>query len=318
MRVTIKNEDTGRKESGNIEMYDTPESLYSDLIEVGLIESTEVDFFSPDGTLITPDARITSYKISDDDTISIRAKNTKIIADSNPPKHVNDKVDKEPNISGTERRNIRKIEIPYSPQSFHQLGILVLDGSYSMTEPLTSGQSKSEAVGEAVNGLIERLKENRSMRNNFSFSMVVFGEKAERIFDPTPLKSLGDGRNFNPAAKDAERTFIHTGLEEATLIARSFLDGVPANDVPHSVVVLVLSDGECHEPNRTRNDAKKLNDMKGVKICSTFFGTQSKVDINAEKIMKDIVKNNQLDYSNTYDAESLRAFFERSLSINVS
>jgi hypothetical protein len=71
-------------------------------------------------------------------------------------------------------------DLPTVPQTFHQLGILVLDGSGSMSE-LTDGKiSKADAVNMGVRELLTRLVSSKNSKD-FSIAVVKFGANVNSI-----------------------------------------------------------------------------------------------------------------------------------------
>ena len=46
-------------------------------------------------------------------------------------------------------------------------------------------------------------------------------------------------------------TNIYAALEEAEKLANSYISAAPADGIPHSVLILVMSDGCCSDPART-------------------------------------------------------------------
>ena len=81
------------------------------------------------------------------------------------------------------------------PKAFEQLGILVLDGSWSMTSPGESNQRKADEVAQAVRGLISRLKVSR-LKENFYLAVVTYDDKVGKPIrlEPTPVTQIDETR----------------------------------------------------------------------------------------------------------------------------
>jgi len=63
-------------------------------------------------------------------------------------------------------------------KAFEQLGILVLDGSGSMSETGISDQPKAEEVNQAVRGLMSRLRNSRQ-RENFLLAVITYDHQVD-------------------------------------------------------------------------------------------------------------------------------------------
>jgi uncharacterized protein YegL len=80
--------------------------------------------------------------------------------------------------------------LPPRPRSIEQLGILVLDGSGSMSEPDAQGRgTKAQAIGEAVQNLMKKLKAS-SRRQDFWLSLVIFDNSVEVRLVPTSVADI--------------------------------------------------------------------------------------------------------------------------------
>lgn len=200
-----------------------------------------------------------------------------------------------------------------APRTFQQLGILVLDGSGSMTDPAKMNLTKAQSVNVAVRDLLGRMKAGR-VADNFSFAVVMFGEDTNAHTPITPLPSIDDNGNFDPLVVDGSNTKIFAGLNEAKTLADKFINEAPQGGVPHSVIILLMSDGICSQPQTSLAVAQNLKSNPQVKVACAYFGTLGKNDTNAEDLLKEISSDPTQFYKITYSAEDLRAFFEASIS----
>lgn len=203
-----------------------------------------------------------------------------------------------------------------TPKQFHQLGIFVLDGSGSMKEQADGGVTKADAVNIAVRDLLTRFKVSR-VKQNFSFSIVSFDTSAQLRTPITEASMIDDNDDYNPMNGHGGGTKIFEGLKIAEQQANDFLSQSNSGGVPHSVIILVMTDGACFKPQKTKQTADDIkNGVNGGKItiCSTFFGQVGKSDKAAKDLLKDIATDKIMGFKEVYDAETLRTFFEKSIS----
>lgn len=198
---------------------------------------------------------------------------------------------------------------------FEQLGILVLDGSGSMSEQTAQHISKADAVTQAVNDLFSRCKISRN-KNNFSFAIVNYDHRSIVKMKPTPVKDVDDHGDYNPMDGLGGATYISKGLEDAENIAKDFLAQSQAGGVPRSVVIVIMTDGVDMTEAETTSVANRLKKMKDVMISGCFFET---LGADAKDIQKcaDYVKtlcSDETKFSMVSTAEALRNFFEASMS----
>ncbi len=199
--------------------------------------------------------------------------------------------------------------VPEVPRTFHQLGILVLDGSGSM-----SGH-KAREVANAVNALLDRMSRSR-MKNNFSFACVMFDNSPTTILTPTELTQLDYSKiDFNPYNYKGGGTEIYNALAEAERIAKDFLRGAEEAHLPHSVVILLMSDGMCFRPDATKQRAELIKQDARIKIACAYFsyGESESQASGAIELLKEVASGPAY-YATIYDGETLRKFFERSIS----
>lgn len=203
------------------------------------------------------------------------------------------------------------------PRQFAQLGILVVDGSGSMTDPAKGGIQKAQATNGAVRELFTKFKASRVSRN-FSFAVVTFDEKASVRLKPAPVDdNLDDNGDYNPLAGHGGGTNLYVALEQAEAIANDFLAKAPPEGVPHSAVVLVMSDGCCSDPARTKAVADRIKqgpNGKRVIICCAFFEGLSGQDQQGAALLRSIATDPVMGYKTVYDGAALREFFKASMS----
>jgi len=209
---------------------------------------------------------------------------------------------------------IGKVE---TPRQWAQLGLLVVDGSGSMTDPAAGNISKAQATNHAIRELFTRMKVSR-VAKNFVFSIITFDDRPLVRLRPTAVNaSLDENADYNPLKGHGGGTKIFAALEQAEQITNSFLLQAPAGGVPHSVLILLMSDGCCSDSTQTRAVAERIkNGPHGtqVKICSTLFASVGNPDPAGEALLRDIANDPILGYKTVYDGETLRSFFEKSLS----
>jgi Mg-chelatase subunit ChlD len=212
---------------------------------------------------------------------------------------------------------IAKIGRIETPRQFSQLGLLVADGSGSMTEQAVGNISKAQATNNATRELFTRFKVSRVARN-FSFALVTFDSIPQVRLQPTEVgPMLDDNADYNPLNGHGGGTNIYAALEEAEQIVNSYLASAPLGGVPYSVVILIMSDGCCSDPSRTKQVADRIkNGPNGsrIRICSSLFATVGSTDVAGETLLREVASDPVMGYKTVYDGETLRAFFEKSMS----
>ena len=204
-----------------------------------------------------------------------------------------------------------------TPKQFAQLGIMVVDGSGSMTDPAGGNITKAQATNNAVREIFTRFKVSR-VAKNFSFAAVTFDETAAVRLAATEVgPNLDDNGDYNPLNGHGGGTNIYAALGAANQIASAFLDAAPVAGVPHSVVILVMSDGCCSDPVRTKVVAEAIKSGphgSRVKICSALFATVGTPDPRGEALLREVASDPIMGFKTVYDGETLRSFFEASIS----
>ena len=218
--------------------------------------------------------------------------------------------------------SIRRVNVK-QPRTFAQLGILVLDGSGSMKEQTAQHISKADAVTSAVNDLFSRFKYS-SISRNFDFAIVNYDHRSIVKMQPTPVKDIDDHGDYNPMDGLGGATYISEGLKDAKKIAEKYLSQEIDGGLPHSVVVLVMTDGVDMSKEQTRSVADQLKQFGGkddkgnpkVKVCGCFFETLG-AEAKAMNECIDYVKglcSSPVDFSSVSNVDQLRAFFIASMS----
>lgn len=203
---------------------------------------------------------------------------------------------------------------PVIPRYFHQLGILVLDGSGSMTEKAAMNSTKAKEVNAAVMELFNRINVSR-VKQNFSFACIKFDETATVSLPPTPFDfNVLMNENYDPTIGKGGGTQIFEALNEAKKLAENFLNNAPADGVPHKALILLMSDGMCFQPETTVAVASNLKSNPKILMASAYFGTVGEIDTDAQRVLKEVSTDPATYYTTVYDGEALRAFFERSIS----
>lgn len=201
-------------------------------------------------------------------------------------------------------------------RTFHQLGILVLDGSGSMAA-IGDGQiSLADSVNRAVREFLGYFK-NSSIANNFSFAVITFDNGAKVHTPITELIKVDDFADYNPMNGHGGGTYIGSALEEAEKLASQFLSNPEASSIPHDVRVIIMSDGLCQAPDQTKVVADRLKTNDKVMLCSSLFTQAAKAGetetSEAKTVLADIASAANL-YKTTYKETDLRQFFISSMS----
>jgi len=203
------------------------------------------------------------------------------------------------------------------PRTFHQLGILVLDGSGSMKEGQSSVKiSLAQSVSNAVRNTFSRFKESAYV-NNFSFAVVYYDDAAKVEVDITDAKQLNDNRAYDPTTGMGGTTSIAAGLKEAKILSDKFLAVQTEGSIKRSVVVVVLSDGLDMTQSETASIANTLKSNPSITITSVFFetlgGNPDEMQ-EAAKFLKGLCSDPIDGFTKTSDPEKIRTFFIASVS----
>lgn len=207
------------------------------------------------------------------------------------------------------------------PITWRQAAILVGDGSRSMTLELAEqddsaglpARTKGAAVDAAVKGCFAQM-ETSSVKSNFAFGSVAFDTKATHEQAPEPLVQIDHvGRSFDPTAHSVTGgTAIYAGLETAYRLSRNWLDEQQGS-LPVTVVIAVLTDGECSDPQRTIEVAERIKkEEPRISIAAGMFATKGS-GTPGVALLQAIVTEPRL-YAVVYSADQLRAWFHASLT----
>lgn len=203
-------------------------------------------------------------------------------------------------------------------RTFHQLGILVLDGSNSMNAMGDGNRSLAENVNHAVREFLTYFK-GSSIVNNFSLAVVGFGVDSKIHTPITPLTKIDDFSEYDPTKVgiDGNGTYIGGALAEAQKLSDEFLSSPDSASIPHDVRIIVMSDGLCGAPEQTKVISDQIKQNDKVMICSALFTDRSKVGDaevkEAKTVLADIASAANL-YKTVYGEGDLRQFFISSMS----
>lgn len=310
--ITFKNLDTGVQESGDVEYSDTLASINDQLKEGNLIANEPVFFYQSENNELAVDKTFRDLGIQPKETIRISTKKFSKTSSETKPTTPSVEVSYS-EIEGDFEEDSGEYndldQVIASPQLFDQLGIFVLDGSHSMNSLDRDNRPKKEALNLAMQGIIGYIQDDSTIKENFSFSVVNFGEEADTMLKKTKVTKISRNMEFDSTKGHNKGTLIYKGLEKAESIALKFLKGQKPDDLKRSVVVVLLSDGECHNPSKTLEVARRLRSNKLITLCTTFLSTPGNEKKGAENLMKQMVKDSALEYKTTYDEESIRQFF---------
>jgi len=151
---------------------------------------------------------------------------------------------------------------------------------------------------------------------DFSMAVVTFDDKVKVH---TPITRVDDGAgntiddnaDYDPMKGHGNGTDIGVGLKEAQTLAEQFLNSAPPESVPHSVVIVVMSDGMSGGNPTAVADVIKQN--SNITICTTLFAQKGNADSQAQQLLKEIAST-PMQYKTVYDAETLRKFFIASVA----
>ena len=213
----------------------------------------------------------------------------------------------------------QKFRPPLKPQVMaRQLCLLVLDASGSMEGAHFGGHTKADAVNEAAQGLIKRLKIS-SQSANFHIGIINFDTRV--IIRQQPL-AVADIDPLTPVLELSDlghATDIGKALEIAYEMSKAFLDNYQPGRPHHSVVIMILSDGLCHSSIVTREVAERIKDahqLNILKIATVLFqGAEEDEEDHeiaaASALMQEVASVKQDGdkcFLKTSSAEALRRF----------
>lgn len=197
--------------------------------------------------------------------------------------------------------------LPPRPRSIEQLGILVLDGSGSMSAPDAQGRgTKAQAVGEAVERLISKLKTS-SRRQDFWLALIVFDNSVEVRLTPTPMTEIDLSSTQTDPYLGGE-TAIGDALFAAGNMAEEFLAG--EKDLPRSLVIMLMSDGQNTTGRAPLDVAREIKSKLGSKVNLVSFAYGKDADAGT---LTRIASDPEKGFRSSDSAEELRSFFEASI-----
>ncbi len=225
-----------------------------------------------------------------------------------------------------------EIDEPLPACRFNQLGIFVLDGSASMTSNVKQGKMrKADAVNSAVKEVLGRFSPGASkLPHCFWFAAVAFDTTASLLLDFSQTTRDGVDRTgiddgyYDPQENHGGGTDIGAGLEKAKDVAERWLEQMRNEegdyDLPTSVMIVVLSDG-MSEPDHPRQVADELKSNERIGIACCFLESDDVSDkeiTNATQLLQELCSDPTRLYKTTYDKNSIRDFFEKSVTMEPS
>ena len=212
--------------------------------------------------------------------------------------------------------------IPVAPPSWRQLGVLVLDGSESMTWDLARpddsigvalpAKTKAAAVDRAVRDLVGRLKVSRK-RANFSIASLSFNNQVTDLRPPRDVTEIDGMESFDPTAAGIGGTELHTGLNAAYEIVEQWFRDEEVNGLPLSAVILVMSDGEDAMPQQALDAAERLKTLPNTLVGASLFATAGEPASGGD-LLEALASEPRL-YQTVFGAEQLRDFFTASITV---
>ena len=80
------------------------------------------------------------------------------------------------------------------------------------------------------------------------------------------------------------------------------------------MVILALTDGECANPERTIQIADSIKQDPRIVIAAAYFATKGTTNSAGPNLLRQICSDPARYYKTVYDAETLRRFFEASMT----
>jgi len=202
---------------------------------------------------------------------------------------------------------------------FDQLCLLVLDASGSMRNLLEDGNTKTIATKTAVIDLISILKKS-TKSSGFHLGIVCYDTVPQIRLHVQPIDSVKESKiDWGEEFGNGAYTRIDLALTEAEKMADAFLkSGEPESNNKRDARILLMSDGYCNEPEKTREVVTHFKDTHGDKLrfCCCLLAHTDEQDLElAESLMKEIAstdKSGKLCFTRVSNGKDLRSFFEGS------
>jgi uncharacterized protein YegL len=206
---------------------------------------------------------------------------------------------------------------PVPSTAWIQQGVMVMDGSGSMTLPYAdpegpaSGITKGAATERALRDLIKELGQS-SLSVHFRLSFISFNDQVTDERQSEPVEEISLDRSYDPTTNGNGGTAIHRGLDAAISMVEGFVRDGASQEVPVSSVVILMSDGEEQDDAvRTAAVAAKLKELPGTRLAACLFATQG-APAYGEDLLQQIVSEPRL-YQRVVDIKGLRKFFIETL-----
>ncbi len=205
-------------------------------------------------------------------------------------------------------------------QTEAQLGILMLDGSGSMSEedkhfvdPETGRKgSKADAVAFATRVLFKRLYKS-SRAPDIYLSVLCYDETdprevRARPFQATDAQTVDQPAAFwNPLTGHGGYTPIDEALASAEALAAEWLAG-ESDDLERSVVIVLLTDGKNNRGVDPSVRVERLKQDRRITIATVAYGA------DAEIAHLQRWATGESNFAEIDDAETLRNVFVKSLA----
>jgi uncharacterized protein YegL len=201
-------------------------------------------------------------------------------------------------------------------KTINQLGILVLDGSGSMEEPAPGMVTKAKAVEGGIIEMWNRFNAS-SKKQNFSFACIKFDNTATVTFEPIGFDyDTLMNHDYNALDGKGGQTYTNLALEKAKEMAESFINNPSELGITHKVLILLMSDGQSHEPQKTLEIAAEIKTNRLIEIACAYMGTVGNNDPDAQTLLKEVASD-ATKFSTVYEGDALRSFFIASLSASA-
>ena len=137
-------------------------------------------------------------------------------------------------------------------------------------------------------------------------------------------KDLDIFGDYNPLGKvDNRDTKIGLGLDKAKDMVQEFLAKEAVENIPHSAVIVILSDGmsEVEHTKKIASELKAMYPKDKFTLCATLlegkeYGTGTPEFEAAKSLLMEIVSHPTECFSVTCNKNTIRDFFIKSSSTN--
>jgi hypothetical protein len=196
------------------------------------------------------------------------------------------------------------------PRIYNQLVVFVLDASRSMESLSKNGISKAQDIHENVQLVIERLRKSKN-KTSFDIGMIAFSDDCVNVFGVKELKDISESQSFNSVMliKDSGGTKFYPALNEAEVMIEEYFSSIK-NELPRNALILMMTDGEMDDYNKSLAKVKELQLNKDITISVMYLDSLIQDESTWHSWDE---KTGEVDYSNSWTIEEVKDWKKRQI-----